>query len=76
MTELPSLLEIGENEIVEVRFILAGEKAHRFLADLGIHETENLRIVKNDIGPIIVEVKSTRVALGRGIASKIKVQVI
>ena len=71
----PSLLtELSNNSIVIVKKIIAGYKAHRFLADLGIHEGEKIRIVKNDVGPIIVEVKGTRVAIGRGLASKIEVE--
>ena len=67
------LVNVGVNGIVVVNSINAGYKAQRFLADLGIHEGEKIRVVKNDIGPIIVEVKGTRVAVGRGLAKKIKV---
>lgn len=58
---------------VTVTKINAGFKAHHFLADLGIHEGEEIQIVKNDVGPIIVKVKGTRVALGRGLAEKIEI---
>ena len=75
MSEIISLIESPINKIVTVKKIIAGYKAHRFLADLGIHEGEKIRIVKNDVGPIIVEVKGTRVAIGRGLASKIDVMV-
>lgn len=73
MSEIFSLEELTSNNIVIVKKIVAGYKAHRFLADLGIHEGERIRIVKNDVGPVIVEVKGTRVAIGRGLASKIDV---
>ena len=62
-----------KNGIITVVHIQAGSRAHRFLADLGIHEGEKIRVVKNDEGPVIVEVKGTRVAIGRGLASKIEV---
>ncbi|MFW9852717.1 MAG: ferrous iron transport protein A [Candidatus Thorarchaeota archaeon] len=75
MTEIIYLTELKTNNIVIVKKIVAGHKAHRFLADLGIHEGEKIRIVKNDVGPIIVEVKGTRVAIGRGLAGKIQVTV-
>ncbi|MHA2309111.1 MAG: FeoA family protein [Candidatus Heimdallarchaeaceae archaeon] len=73
MNQLLQLIDVDENKIVLVKEISAGHKAQRFLADLGIHEGENIRITKNDVGPIIVEIKRTRVAVGRGLASKIKV---
>ena len=67
------LSDMRKNGIITIAHIRAGSKAHRFLADLGIHEGEKIRVVKNDEGPIIVEVKGTRVAIGRGLASKIEV---
>jgi ferrous iron transport protein A len=73
MSQQISLVDVGENGIVVVSSINAGYKAQRFLADLGIHEEEKIRVVKNDTGPIIVEVKGTRVAIGRGLAKKIEV---
>ncbi len=66
------LIDLEANCIYTVSKINAGHKAHRFLADLGIHEGEKIRVVKNDSGPVIVEVKGTRVAIGRGLASKIE----
>ena len=73
MPQNDSLISMPENAVVTVKVIKAGFKAIRFLADLGIHEGEKIRIVKNDIGPVIVEVKGTRVAIGRGLAGKIEV---
>jgi ferrous iron transport protein A len=73
MNRLLSLIDIEENTIVVVREISAGYRAQRFLADLGIHEGERIRITKNDVGPVIVEIKGTRVAIGRGLSEKIKV---
>lgn len=62
-----------ENGIMTIVNILAGSKAHRFLADLGIHTGEKIKVIKNDSGPVIIEVKDTRVAIGRGLAAKIEV---
>lgn len=73
MSKNDSLISMPVNGVVTVKVIRAGFKAIRFLADLGIHEGEKIRIVKNDIGPVIVEVKGTRVAIGRGLAEKIEV---
>ena len=73
MSQEVSLVKVIEKRIVTVLYIKAGHRAHRFLADLGIHEGEKIRVVKNDTGPVIVEVKGTRVAIGRGLAEKIEV---
>jgi len=62
------------NGVLTISEINAGNKAHRFLADLGIHAGEKIKVIKNDSGPIIIEVKGTRVAIGRGLASKIEVR--
>lgn len=73
LTNTENLSGVKEGQIVIIHTINAGRKAHRFLADLGIHEGEKIRVIKNDTGPIIVEVRGTRVALGRGLVSKIEV---
>ncbi len=73
MNKKISLADSTINSIVKVEKITAGQKARRFLADLGVLEGVKLRIIKNDVGPILIEVKATRVAIGRGIAQKIEV---
>ena len=73
MSKTVSLISCQIGKIATVKKINAGYKAHQFLADLGVHEGEKVRIVKNDFGPIIVEIKDTRVAIGRGLAEKITV---
>jgi len=73
MTNPAKLSEVDEGQIVVIHSINAGRKAHLFLADLGINEGEKIRVIKNDTGPVIVEVRGTRVAVGRGLVSKISV---
>ena len=68
------LVQAKAGEVVEIHKIKAGYKAHSFLGDLGIHEGEKVRVVKNDLGPLIIEIKKTRVALGRGLAKKIEIK--
>lgn len=70
---MTSLDNISPNTEVKVVRILAGIRARHFLADLGVIEGEKVRVIKNNFGPLIVEVKGTRIALGRGLASKIEV---
>jgi len=68
------LAHVPVNKAVKVERIIAGPRARKYLADLGIFEGETLKVLKNDFGPIVVEVKGTRVALGRGIANKVEVR--
>ena len=67
------LINMKENGILTIININAGSKAHRFLADLGIHTGEKIKVIKNDSGPVVIEVKGTKVAIGRGLAAKIEV---
>jgi len=52
-----------------------GVRAH--LNTLGIHVGDQLTVVERAPfrGPVLVEVNGTRVAIGRGIASKVSVEV-
>ena len=69
MSDKKYLIDMHENGVLTIIHIYAGSKAHRFLADMGIHDGEKIKVIKNDSGPVIIEVKGTRVALGRGLAA-------
>ena len=61
-------------EIVEIR---AGRKAMRRLSDLGFLAGSIIRVLKSfSSGPILLEVRGSRIALGRGIAMKVLVEVL
>ena len=47
--------------------------AHR-LAELGLTPGVCLRVVQDGGGPLLVSVRNSRIALGRGIASKLRVE--
>lgn len=49
--------------------------AHR-LAELGLTPGVCLRIVQDAGGPLLISVRDSRIALGRGIASKLQVQFV
>lgn len=53
-----------------------GRGAYRRLFELGIIPGEELRVVFNNVGPIVVERAGTRIAIGRGLASRIIVEVV
>jgi ferrous iron transport protein A len=48
----------------------------RRLAELGLTPGVCLRIVQDAGGPLLISVRNSRVALGRGIADKLTVQVL
>jgi len=59
---------------LQVTAIQAGHTAAARLASMGIFPGETLRIVQREnSGPILVEIKGTRIALGQGISEKVLV---
>jgi ferrous iron transport protein A len=66
---------VGIKRQARVIMIDGGQKVRSYLNTLGIHIGDWLTVVQRAPfrGPVIVEVHGTRVALGRGVASKIRV---
>lgn len=64
-------LHPGQEAIV--REIAAGNYATKRLYELGFNTGANLKVVKNDRGPIIVSLSGNKIALGRGLAEKVMV---
>ena len=57
---------------VKVVKIVGGKGITRKLVEMGFTPGENVKILHSDFsGPILVSVKGSRVALGRGVAMKI-----
>ncbi len=66
-----------EGEEVELVRLIAGRNLARRLSEMGINKGTRIRIVSNSgIGPIIIEIAGKRFGIGRGIASKILVNII
>jgi len=61
----------------EVEFVAihGGWGIHRRLAEMGFNPGVRLKVIQSDFrgGPIIVAIRDTRLALGRGMAHKIMV---
>ncbi len=72
------LSEANNDQIVKIVSIEAGKGAKQRLYALGIHPDDIVQIVSNsNFGPILVKILSkdnARIAIGRGIAQKIKVE--
>ncbi len=69
-----SLIQANEGEEYCVTNIAGGSGAHSRLMSLGILRGQNLKLMKRgESGPLMIFVKGTKIALGRGISSKIMV---
>ena len=53
--------------------IHAGQKLTRRLAEMGLTRGVTLEIIQADGGPLLISVRGSRIALGRGIAHKLHV---
>jgi len=77
MTKEIPLIDLKEGETGKIIKILAGRGFRMRLTEMGFDQGSRITVIgKSGYGPIIVEVKgSCRIALGRGEASKILVEV-
>ncbi len=66
-----SLSVSKRGDIGKVKFIDAGRCATRRLCEMGLNIGAPVEIIKNDAGPIIVSLTGNKIALGRGLAEKI-----
>jgi ferrous iron transport protein A len=70
-----SLSDVQSGESAQIRAMHGGHQFLSRLASLGFTPGANLRVVQNfGHGPIIVNLRDTRIALGRGEATKILVE--
>ena len=71
------LAMISAGEDVQLVNVVGGRVLRKRLADLGLNPGMNLRVVQVDPqGPMILAVKDSRIALGRGMAQKVMVEFI
>jgi len=70
------LIEMMEGEEGIVARIDGGDRLSRRLLALGIVPGARVRIIRNGkMGPIILDADGARIALGRGVAEKIWVEI-
>ena len=67
---MPLILAIKGNE-VNIKKITGNDETKRFLNSLGFVIGENVRIISELGGNLIINVKDSRVALDKGMASRI-----
>jgi ferrous iron transport protein A len=72
-----ALDSVDSKQSVRVMLIDGGHRVRAHLNTLGIHIGDWLTVVERAPfrGPVLVEINGTRLALGRGIAAKIRVDV-
>ena len=71
-----SLVDAPIDQPVELTGIAGGTKFHRRLVELGLTPGVQLRVMQDSGGPLIIAVRDSRIALGRGMAKKITVSII
>jgi len=70
-----SLIQAKENEEVAIVSLLVGQIATKRLADMGLVSDTKIKILrKAPFGPIEIEVRGSKLVLGRGLAAKILVK--
>ncbi len=66
---------VSPGELVQVAAVRAGWGLQRRLADMGLTPGVQVRVVNSQRpGPVVIEVRGSRLALGQGLAHKIMVK--
>lgn len=61
-------------EPVTIIGVRAGRGLQRWLADMGLTPGVPIRVIHNQMtGPVLIDLRGSRVALGRGVAQKVMV---
>jgi ferrous iron transport protein A len=67
---------LGDGETAEIVAVAAGEKGMCGLRaeDMGLRIGKRVVMLNNTMGPVLVKVDESRIAVDRGVAMKIKVR--
>jgi Fe2+ transport system protein FeoA len=68
-----TLSEAPLNTPLMLKNIQGGKQFNRRLVELGLTPGVRLRVLQDSGGPLIIAVRDSRIALGRGMAKKIRV---
>lgn len=74
VTESTNLLSLKANTSCTIKEITNSGMARRRLCELGLNQGTPVKVIKNDFGPIILNIYGHKLALGRGLAEKILVE--
>lgn len=62
-------------EVVTVAYVRAGRGLTQRLADMGLLPEVSIRVINSQVpGPIIIDLRGSRLVLGHGLAQKIMVK--
>ena len=65
-------LREGSNGVIEN--LNGGEKFSRKLMEMGLNKGSEFKIIRNDVGPVILRYGETRLVIAKGMAQKIMVR--
>ena len=68
------LSSLKKDEFCRISSICGGKSARRRLCELGLNKGVLVQVVKNDIGPLILNIQGHKLAIGKGLASKIIIE--
>ena len=66
---------LAEGEEGRIVSIMGGHGLIRRLAELGFNPDTKVKVLRSSSGPIVVLLRDSRIAIGRGVATKILVEV-
>lgn len=67
------LAGLNKDDRGKVESIRAGSQATKRLYEMGFYTGAEIKVLKNDRGPLIVALGNNKIALGRGLAEKMLV---
>lgn len=68
------LSSLKKDESAKIGGISGGCGARNRLHELGLNKGVCVKIVKNDIGPLILNIQGHKLAIGKGLANKIFIE--
>ncbi len=71
--ETISLTLLKDNEFGRVKEINRCGNAQKRLHELGLYKNAEVKMLKNDKGPIIISLSGSKLALGRNLADNIQI---
>ncbi|MCK4354391.1 MAG: ferrous iron transport protein A [Dehalococcoidia bacterium] len=75
MNQLIPLAMVSSGEMVQVVDVRAGFGLQRRLADMGLTPGVTIRVLNSQMsGPIVINLRGSRLVLGHGVAQKILVK--
>jgi len=75
---MPTLDKVQEGKRAVVIEIKGGRSIRQRLAELGLHPGDTVGMVRCAVfhGPLLIDIRGNEVAIGRGVAQKIQVEVV